>query len=209
MTNGNTNTAKVTAIMGATGCGKTTTLRALLAKPKRKRTIVWSPKEPIDNYAALYAGSVVVNSASEVLRLVKAAGKGEFHIVFRPRLNREVDQAQFGAVCKIAMAARNVTMVVDELHTVTRPSWAPDGWSELIMMGRGYGCEVFGLSQRPASIDKDFLSNASMVHTGRLAFADDAKAVAKSLTVPWADVMNLSGFQWVRRDILTGKVTRG
>lgn len=206
---GNTNTAKVTAIMGATGCGKTTTLRALLAKPKRKRTIVWSPKEPIDNYAALYAGSVVVNSASEVLRLVKAAGKGEFHIVFRPRLNREVDQAQFGAVCKIAMAARNVTMVVDELHTVTRPSWAPDGWSELIMMGRGYGCEVFGLSQRPASVDKDFLSNASMVQTGRLAFADDAKAVAKSLTVPWLDVMDLSGYQWIRRDILTGKVTRG
>lgn len=209
MTGGNNNTAKVTAIMGATGCGKTTTLRALLAKPKRKRTIVWSPKEPIDNYAALYAGSVVVNSASEVLRLVKAAGKGEFHIVFRPRLNREVDQAQFGAVCKIAMAARNVTVVVDELHTVTRPSWAPDGWSELIMMGRGYGCEVFGLSQRPASIDKDFLSNASMVHTGRLAFADDAKAVAKSLTVPWTDVMNLTGFQWIRRDILGGKVTKG
>ena len=206
---GNSTSAKVTAIMGATGCGKTTTLRALLAKPKRKRTIIWSPKEPIDNYAALYAGSVVVNSASEVLRLVKAAGKGEFHLVFRPRLNREVDQAQFGAVCKIAMAARNVTMVVDELHTVTRPSWAPDGWSELIMMGRGYGCEVFGLSQRPASIDKDFLSNASMVHTGRLAFADDAKAVAKSLTVPWTDVMGLTGFQWIRRDILAGKVTRG
>ena len=206
---GNTNTAKVTAIMGATGCGKTTALRALLAKPKRKRTIVWSPKEPIDNYAALYAGSVVVNSASEVLRLVKAAGKGDFHIVFRPRLNREIDQAQFGAVCKIAMAARNVTMVVDELHTVTRPSWAPDGWSELIMMGRGYGCEVFGLSQRPASIDKDFMSNASMVHTGRLAYVDDAKAVAKSLTVPWVDVMNLTGYQWIRRDILTGKVTRG
>ena len=209
MSKGNTNTAKVTAIMGATGCGKTTTLRALLAKPKRRRTIIWSPKEPIDNYAALYAGSVVVNSASEVLRLVKAAGRGEFHLVFRPRLNREVDQAQFGAVCKIAMAARDVTVVVDELHTVTRPSWAPDGWSELIMMGRGYGCEVFGLSQRPASIDKDFLSNASMVHTGRLAFADDAKAVAKSLTVPWTDVMNLTGYQWIRRDILGGKVTRG
>ena len=194
---GNTNTAKVIAIMGATGCGKTTTLRALLAKPKRRRTIIWSPKEPIDNYAALYAGSTVVNSASEVLRMVKAAGKGEFHIVFRPRLNREIDQAQFGAVCKIAMAARNVTMVVDELHTVTRPSWAPDGWSELIMMGRGYGCEVFGLSQRPASIDKDFLSNASMVQTGRLAFGEDC------------DAANLNGFQWIRRDILTGKVTRG
>lgn len=209
MSRGNNNTAKVTAIMGATGCGKTTTLRALLAKPKRRRTIIWSPKEPIDNYAALYPGSVVVNSASEVLRLVKAAGRGEFHLVFRPRLNREVDQAQFGAVCKIAMAARDVTVVVDELHTVTRPSWAPDGWSELIMMGRGYGCEVFGLSQRPASVDKDFFSNASMIHTGRLAFDEDAKAVSKALTVPWQDVMGLTGFQWIRRDILSGKVTRG
>jgi len=206
---GNTNTAKVTAIMGATGCGKTTVLRSMLAKPKRKRTIIWSPKEPIDNYAALYVGTVVVSSAVDVLRLVKAAGKGEFHIVFRPRLNREVDQAQFGAVCKIAMAARNTTVVVDELHTVTRPSWAPDGWSELIMMGRGYGCEVFGLSQRPSSIDKDFLSNASLVHTGRLAYHEDAKAVAKALTVPWKQVMELTGYQWIRRDTLIGKVTNG
>lgn len=209
MSKGNTNTAKVTAILGATGCGKTTTLRALLARPKRRRTIVWSPKEPIDNYAALYEGSVVVNSASDVLRIVREAKRGEFHLVFRPRLNREVDQAQFGAVCKIAMAARDVTVVVDELHTVTRPSWAPDGWSELIMMGRGYGCEVFGLSQRPASVDKDFFGNASMIHTGRLAYEEDAKVVAKALTVPWADVMGLTGFQWIRRDILNGKVTRG
>lgn len=209
MTAGNSNQAKVTAIMGATGCGKTTALRAMLAKPKRKRTIVWSPKEPIDNYAALYPGSVVVTSATQVLQAFKAAGKGEVHLVFRPRLNRAVDEAQFGAVCKIAMAARGVTMVVDEMHTVTRPSWAPDGWSELVMMGRGYGCEVFGLSQRPASIDKDFMANCSLIQTGRLAYEVDAKAVAKTLNVPWQDVMGLTGYQWIRRNTLTGEVKKG
>lgn len=208
-TTGNANSAKVMAIMGATGCGKTTVLRAELAKKKRKRTIIWSPKEAIDNYAALYAGSVVVSSSAEVLKLVKAARKGEFHIVFKPRLVRKVDEAQFGMVCKIAMAAKNVTFIADELHTVTRPTWAPDGWSELIMMGRGYGTEVFGLSQRPASVDKDFFSNCSVVHTGRLGFDDDAKALAKSLRVPFNDVMNLHGFQWIRTDKLTGKTTRG
>lgn len=209
MTDGNANSAKVTAIMGATGCGKTTVLRKDLAKKKRKRTIIWSPKEPIDNYAAMYPGSVVVSSASEVLKLVKAAGKGEFHIVFKPRLNRKIDEAQFGMVCKIAMAARNVTFIADELHTVTRPTWAPDGWSELIMMGRGYGTEVFGLSQRPASVDKDFFSNCSVIHTGRLGFDDDAKVLAKSLRVKVEEVMNLTGFQWIRNDKLTGKITRG
>lgn len=206
---GNQNAAKVMAIMGATGCGKTTQLKRRLDKPRRKRTIIWSPKEPIDNYAALYPGTVVCRSAAEVLATAKAAGKGEFHVVFWPRLNRDIDQAQFGAVCKIAMAARNVTMIVDELHTVTKPSWAPDGWSELVMMGRGYGCEVFGLSQRPASMDKDFLGNCSEVWTGRLAYADDAKAVAKTLGVPWQDVMGLSGFQWISRNNLTGVTMRG
>lgn len=206
---GNSNTAKVIAIMGSTGSGKSFFLRRLLAKRKRRRTLIWSPKEAIDNYAALYTGSLVVSSAVEVLDALRKAGKGEVHIVFKPRLIRRVDEAQFGAVCKLAMAARDMTVIVEEMHTVTRPSWAPDGWSELIMMGRGYGAEVFGLSQRPASVDKDFFGNLSMIHVGRMAYDDDAKVVARALAVKPQDVMALTGYQWIERDILTGKITRG
>jgi len=206
---GNSNAAKVVAIMGATGCGKTTYLRKCLAARARKRTIIWSPKEPIDNYAALFPGSVVLRTAAEVLATVKAAGKGPFHIVYQPRLNRKVDEAQFNVVCKIAMAARNVTFIADEIHTVTKPSWAPDGWSELVMMGRGYGTELFGMSQRPASMDKDFLGNCSEVWTGRLAYEEDAKAVAKTLRVTPAEILDLTGFQFIHRNTLTGKTTKG
>ena len=209
MNKGNSNGAKVIAIMGSTGCGKSHFLRSMLAKRRRKRTMIWSPKEAIDNYAALYPGSVIVTTAAETLATVKAAGRGEFHLVFKPRLNRAADAAQFGAFCKIAMLARDVTVIAEELHTMTKPSWAPDGWSELIMMGRGYGAEVFGLSQRPASVDKDFFGNVSMIHCGRMAYDDDAKAVAKALGVRPADVLALTGYQWIERDILTGKVTRG
>lgn len=206
---GNAHGAKVTAIMGSTGCGKSFYLRSVLAKRKRRRTLIWSPKEAIDNYAGLYPGSVVVTTAAETLALLKAAGKGEFHIVFKPRLNRTADAAQFGAVCKMAMLARDVTFIAEELHTVTKPSWAPDGWSELIMMGRGYGAEVFGLSQRPASVDKDFFGNVSLIHCGRMAYDDDAKAVASALGVKPAEVLALTGHQWIERDILSGKITRG
>lgn len=205
---GNQNAAKVIAIMGSTGTGKTSYLRQVLNKRKRKRTMIWSPKEDIDNYAALYGGQVVT-TAGQALELLKAAGKGPVHIVFKPHLVRSVDEAQFDAVCKMAMLARNMTFIVDELHTVTKPSWAPDGWRKLVMMGRGYGAEVFGLSQRPASIDKDFLGNCSCVHVRRMAIAIDAKAVAHSLCVPWQEVMALSGYQWLERDMNTGKVTRG
>lgn len=208
-TAGNSHGAKVIAIMGSTGCGKSHFLRSMLAKRKRKRTMIWSPKEAIDNYAGLYPGSVVVNTAAETLEVVKKAGKGEFHLVFKPRLNRAADAAQFGAFCKIAMLARDVTVIAEELHTMTKPSWAPDGWSELIMMGRGYGAEVFGLSQRPASVDKDFFGNLSMIHIGRMAYEDDAKVVAKALGVKPADVLGLTGHQWIERNILTGKVTTG
>jgi hypothetical protein len=150
-----------------------------------------------------------VTTAREVLQLVRAAGSGEFHIVFRPRLNRAIDSAQFDAVCRIALAARRVCVIVDELHTVTKPSWAPDGWSQLVMMGRAYGCEVFGLSQRPASMDKDFLSNCTLIRTGRLAYSEDAVAVGKSLNVKPEEVLALTGFSYLQRDTLTGKTTRG
>lgn len=205
---GNANTAKVIAIMGSTGSGKTSYLRQVLAKRKRRRTIVWSPKEDIDQYSGLFGGTVVT-TAGEALALLKAAGKGPVHIVFKPRLVRSVDEAQFDAVCKMAMLARNITFIVDELHTVTRPSWAPDGWRKLVMMGRGYGAEVFGLSQRPASVDKDFFGNLSTMHARRMAYADDAKVVARALSVQPAEVMALNGYQWLERDMLTGKVTRG
>jgi hypothetical protein len=206
---GNSNAAKVIGIMGATGCGKSFFLRKMLAKPARKRTLIWSPKEAIDGYAALYPGSIVCTTASSVVQTLKRAGTGPVHIVFKPTLDRAKDVALFGIVCKAAMLARNITVVAEEVHTVTRPSWAPDGWSELIMMGRGYGVEVFALSQRPASIDKDFFSNMSMLHVGRMNFDDDVKTCAKALRVPIADVQNLTGHQWIERDILAGTTKRG
>ncbi|CAN7304655.1 hypothetical protein [Acidovorax delafieldii] len=205
---GNTNAATIVAIMGASGSGKTSELRRRLGKRKRTRTVIWSPKEAIDNYAGLYGGTVVT-TAGEALALLKAAGKGPVHIVFKPRLNRAVDEKQFGALCQMAMLARNVTFIVDELHTVTKPSWAPDGWSQLVMMGRGYGAEVFGLSQRPASMDKDFLGNASTVHVRRLSYEADAKACAAALRVHPKQVLDLTGYQWLERDNNTGKVTGG
>ena len=206
---GNSNSAKVIGIMGATGCGKSYFLRQCLARPARKRTLIWSPKEAIDDYAALYPGSQVCTTASAVLQALRRAGNGPVHIVVVPSLVRKADKAIFGAVCKMAKAARNITMIAEEIGTVVEPNGGPDGWYELITMGRAYGIEVYGLSQRPASIDKDFFSNMSLLHVGRLNYEDDMKTCARALRVPVADVSALTGYQWIERDILTGKTKKG
>lgn len=90
----------------------------------------------------------MLRTAAEVLATVKAAGKGAFHIVYQPRLNRKVDEAQFNVVCKIAMAARNVTFIADEIHT-------------------------------------------------------------KTLRVSPAEILDLTGYQFIHRNTLTGKISKG
>lgn len=210
MDNGNAREAEFHGIIGTTGCGKTYELKKRLKKLKAKRTLIWSPKEAIDNYAAFYPRTVVVTTASEVLRIVGSAGaSGGFHIVFRSTLNQKKDTALFDVVCKILLAARNVLLVVEELHTVTTASHACDGWRHVCFMGRGFGLHVFGLSQRPASVDKAFMSSLSSLYVGRLEELSDQKVMAGKLKVPLEEVAALTGFKSIFRDNKTGVIKRG
>lgn len=171
--------------------------------------MVWSPKEPIDRYQDFFRGAQLVRSMSEVLDAVGKAGKrGGFCLVFQPTLSRAKDEAAFSVFCKIALAAGNLTMVVEELHSVTKPSAAPDGWAKLNFMGRGYGVEVFGLSQRPASVDKAFMGSLSACHCGRLPYPEDQKTMARTMGVHLSDIASLIGYQAVQKDFSNGRVVR-
>ena len=209
MSAGNQQAANFVAIIGATGCGKTTELKKRLNAKRRTRTLIWSPKESLDDYAAYYPGTISTRSVSEVLQIVQAAGKkGGFHIVFVPTLNQKKDTAMFDVVCKIALAAGNLMLVVEELHSVTEASRAPDGWRKINFMGRGFGVHVFGLSQRPASVDKAFMGSLSFIHVGRLPHPPDQKAVAEIIGIDRSEIAALSGYQAIQKDMITGKVTR-
>lgn len=195
----NENRAEIASVMGSTGTGKTSWLLQRIRRPKRRRMLVWSPKEPKDNYAG-HLGGRVVTSTAELLAGIKGAGKGGFVFVFQPPVGRKVATGLFDVFCRIARTAENMTVIVDELHTVTQPSSAPDGWSELSMMGRAYGVELFGLSQRPASCDKDFFGNCTLHHCHRLGYEEDAKVMAKYLRVPPGELLELPDFHYFERE---------
>jgi hypothetical protein len=152
----------------------------------------------------------VFTSVAGVLDAAKAAGpRGGFRVVFVPSPDPVTAVRQFDTLCRIAFHAERVTFIVDELKSVTTPSRSPIGWGMLTGRGRKRGIRVYGISQRPASIDKDFLGNCTTVRTGRLTYPEDRKAVAKVLDVPDTEIRDLPDLAWIQRDMKTGKVTRG
>lgn len=211
MAAGNSQEAHFIGIIGATGSGKSTELEKqvrALPKRNRRRMIIVSPKERIDNHAARFDAQIV-HTISDLLKIAKKAGKrGEFRVVFVPTLKKKPDAVAFSVLCKIALELGDLTLIVEELHSLTEASNAPEGWRLINFMGRGMGVWVFGLSQRPASVDKAFMGSLSFLHVGRLPYEPDQKAMAKALGVRHEEVAALVGFQAIQRDMLTGKITR-
>jgi len=74
------------------------------------------------------------------------------------------------------------------------------------MTGRHRGLRVIGASQRPASIDKDFLGNATLIHTGCLVYPENIRAVAKAMQV---EEGGIAALDWIEKDTQTGKHRAG
>lgn len=191
------NKASIIAVLGASGSGKSTFVKRAIAKG-HPRLLIWDALSE-------YVGTVCTSSADLLgqLRLAK------FRCVFRPSPDPAVMVKQFDFLCRAALASGRLTLVVEELRFVTTPSRAPLGWAQVCLTGRHKGLKVFGLSQRPASIDKDFLGNCTVVRTGRLAYPEDVKAVGKAMGGHVAEIQALKPLHWLEKDMTTGKISSG
>ncbi|MEW6339610.1 MAG: hypothetical protein AB1704_02825 [Pseudomonadota bacterium] len=196
--------AHIEAVMGASGSGKSSYVKGLMQRAKPRRLMIFDPD------AEWGAFGTVTNRLDHVLAGFQAAGpEGPIRTVFVPSPDPATAVKQFDAFCRIAFAAERVTFIVDELKSVTTPSRSPVGWGMLTGRGRKRGIVIYGLSQRPASIDKDFLGNCSHVRTGRLNYDDDAKVVGKYVRARPDELLALPDYAWIRRDLSTGEITRG
>lgn len=191
--------AHIVAAMGSSGSGKTAYVKQAIAG--ESRLLVW---DCMDEYGD------IAQRAPDLSAMVQCIAKREaFRIRYVPHGSPKELARRFDTFCQVAYAAGDLAMVVEELQTVTQPTWAPARWSDCTLRGRHKRMRVYGISQRPASVDKNFLSNATSIRTGRLNFADDARCMAKMLGVRDADVLALKPLQWIERDMHTGETSRG
>ena len=196
MSRGTSNSANIIAVIGASGNGKGLFVKGELAR-WRGPIIVWSPLERTDQYAKVIGGKAYASVAA----LVTAIQKGERRVVLVPPREAKTMKVMFDRFCRVAWELEGWCVVVEELSRVTMPSWAPPAWKDLSTAGRHQGLRIYGTSQRPAQIDKDFLGNCSEVRCYGLVYGNDAKTMADVLDVRPEHLRNLPKFHYIHRYI--------
>lgn len=203
---GRDNQAEIECVLGATGTGKTTYVMKEVRRKKPSRLMVWDKKGEFGREGF----GIPVYSMTELVGIVGAAKNNGFKVAYKPPRCSDKDlKKQFDLFCRIAFVSKRLTVVAEELADVTLPNWATPGWRELTSQGRTEGVSIYGLSQLPASIDKMFFSNATLIRGGRVNFDDHVKTLARALKVPVAEVDGLTGHQWISRNLHTGELMRG
>lgn len=174
---GTKNKADIHAVIGASGTGKSSYIKGELLR-SYSRLLVWSPLEKTDNYAGFCDGIIVPGKITDLVAQVK---RGAREIVYVPTGKDSEVKTQFDRFCRIAWELEGATLLVEELSRVTMASWSPPAWKNLSTAGRHQGLTIIGTSQRPATIDKDFLGNCTQVRCYRVNYDNDAKVMADTL----------------------------
>lgn len=186
-----TQKADIRCVLGAPGTGKSHYTKAEMHKARR--LLVWDLE---DEYTEIEAVTV-----QDLARRLHRAGAGAFQVRVIPSTDAAKRMVEFDLVCRAVMAVGKVTFVAEELRFVTQPSKAPAGWAAITLRGRKRGVKVIGTSQRPASIDKDFLGSATLIRCGALNYPEDRKAVAAVCGIDPAEIEKLEGHRailWTR-----------
>lgn len=183
---------------GARGTGKTYWARQYIEAQRPARLIVWDYK----NDPTLNGLGKTCTSLPEFIRALAAP---TFQLRYLVNHGADIKQ-QFDLFCRAAWRAGCLMMYVCELPEVTRAGSAPAAWRRCVNVGREYQeagqrkwLSIVADGQRPPEVDKSVITNADIVHTGRLVFEDDAKAMARLMRCDPSELMTLADWHWIER----------
>jgi hypothetical protein len=198
---GTSNEAKIWAVLGSSGCGKGLWMKQEIRKLKPKRLIILDTKDENEEFAQR------VNTLRELLLMTF---KPQFKIRYVPKgKTKQERQKEFEEICRMVSAAKNCVFVVEELGRYTAPSYAPPAWADCCNDGRHDGLHIIAASQFPAQIDKAFLGNATVIHSGYLGEAEHRKVVASKMDIEPERIKELPDLAYLHFDRKTRSVVSG
>lgn len=200
------------AAFGARGTGKTAWIRQQLQKAKPPRLAIWDFKHD-DALEGLGTPVADLPSFARALRRPKFSVR---YLVDHKHPVLTIAR-QFDLFCDIAWEAGRLVMYVAELPEVTKSNRAPAPWRRCVNVGRSYKgsngeqkwLSIVADGQRPAECDKSFISNADVIHTGRLSNASDARELAQSLGCDYRELLALPDLHFIERSAGQVEPVRG
>lgn len=194
------------AAFGARGSGKTAWVKQHLDATRPPRLMVWDYKHD-------HGLSTIGKAYIRWPEFVKACKSQAFQARYLVSPDHDPHE-QFAAFCELAWREGNLTMFVDELGEVTKANRAPGAWRKCVNVGRSYdngskALAIIGANQRPAEVDKSFLANCDVIHTGRLGDVSDAKRFAQSWGIDASELVNLPDLSWVEKRADSPDILRG
>jgi hypothetical protein len=196
------NQAIIVARMGASGSGKSLDVKNKLRESHPTRLLIWDTMNEYADFAQR------ADTLSKMVEGMKSSAT--FRLRYVPeRVDPKKLAERFDVFCAVAYAAGDLVMVVEELQTVTSPSFAGASWSDCTLRGRHKGLTIIGVSQRPASVDKNFFSNCTLVITGRLNYVEDIRCMANVLGVPEEAIGEMPQLAFIQRNMTTGETHAG
>lgn len=193
--------AEIHAAIGASGSGKTHYVMQEIKRHRPKRLVVWDTKEE-------FAAAGLAEPVARIQDMITTIATGKhFRLAYMPWGDDKRMQGMFDTLCSSVFYAKKLTLIAEELADTTTASRAVTGWRRCTTQGRAYGIHIYGLTQRPASVDKSFFGNCSSIRCGRLNYEADVRAMANALRVPKKLVESLMEMDWIKKDMNTAELT--
>lgn len=169
------------SIFGKTQSGKSYFAKKLVANYENR--IMYDLKR---EYSHL---GVCVNSLHALDNAVRS---GCTKIVYQP-IDIEVDH--FDMICNyIWRNLRNIVFLVDEVHKYCTKFKIPENFNTLVTVGQGdpYNIGIIAITQRPANVHNDVISQSSIIVAFRLNLFSEAETVSKNTGIPIDILQNLT-----------------
>ncbi len=207
----------MTAAIGAADSGKSALILNGLKAKHPPRLIVWDPQRNYSRFGQVFDEDR--DRKARVKLLDDISREKTFSTIYQPgdqqrvievvngkKKERDLYGERFTWLCRLVYSLGDLVFIVEELADVTTPQSAPAAWSLLTRKGGHRGLRIIGTSQRPASCDKDFLGNATLIHCGRVLLAPDQRVMANQLGLSDpAALASLRDLEFYQRNMKTGE----
>jgi ABC-type dipeptide/oligopeptide/nickel transport system ATPase component len=199
------------AVYGRSGSGKSTYVKNLIKKLKRVVVFdVMAEYSQLQGYETAYD----INQVKAIMiRKPKT-----FKIAYQSRAGSEQQDLHLLS-CLLALAQTpylkgihntELTLVAEELSTAypNQIKQNLNGFQNLCQRGRHYGINIIGITQRPATVSKNFFGNTNKTIIFPLAWQDDIKGILNLIGKKYQqDLLNLQPHNYLVFENFT--ITRG